>query len=186
MDLAEPEFTGTPDDGNPSELETFIQHLTECQGNLRAYLLAALGNYNDASEVLQQTNLVLWRNARSFRAGAEFMPWAITLAKYEIMSFYRDRSRDRHVFTEEVAAMMLQAAAAEMPNLSERQVALRECLKHLPPTSQEMIKLRYENRTSIVQMAEKLKRTENAVKSALVRVRKSLEQCINRRIESNV
>jgi RNA polymerase sigma-70 factor, ECF subfamily len=165
-------------------LEEFIYLLTESQTSLKAYLLAALGSYDDAAEVLQRTNLVLWRNAKSFRAGADFMSWAVTLAKYEIMSFYRDRRRDRHVFSEELATLMLQTAADDLPNISERHTALRECVAQLPTTSREMIRLRYEDRKPIQQIAERLERTDNAIKSALLRIRKSLATCIRRRVGS--
>lgn len=170
------------DEGGAAQLEQFVHVLTNSQSHLRAYLVAALGNYDDALEVLQRTNVVLWRNARKFRAGAEFMPWAIALARYEIMSFYRDRQRDRHVFTEEVAMLMLQTAAAQPPDLAERQAALRFCVAKLNNTSQEMIKLRYETQSSIAQMATQLHRTEDSIKSALLRVRKQLAECINKRL----
>lgn len=170
--------------GGEPPLERFVRELTDSQGRLKAYLLAALGNYDDASEVLQRTNLVLWRNAENFRPGAAFMPWAITLARYEIMSFYRDRSRDRHVFTEEVALLMLQAAVEQHSDLVERQLALRFCIGKLTDTSREMIALRYEHRTPIVQIAARLHRTEGAIKSALVRIRKTLADCIVKRLET--
>jgi RNA polymerase sigma-70 factor, ECF subfamily len=182
---AEDENNRASDPGGDREMEEFIAKLTDSQSNLKTYLLAALGNLDDAMEVLQRTNLVLWRNARNFRPEAEFMPWAITLAKYEIMSFYRDRGRDRHVFSEEVATLMLQTAAAELPDLTDRMMALRDCVNKLPAASQEMLRLRYGSRASIAQIAEQLNRTQDAIKSALARVRKSLEGCIDRRINSS-
>ncbi|WP_425400138.1 sigma-70 family RNA polymerase sigma factor [Aeoliella sp.] len=166
-----------------SEIENFVHLLTESQGSLKAYLLAALGNFDDAAEVLQRTNLTLWRNAAKFRPGAEFMPWAVTLARYEVMSFYRDRSRDRHVFSEEVALLMLSAATEHAPDLDDRHHALRICLGELPKASQKMIQLRYEHRSPIAEIARELKRTEDAIKSALLRIRKSLANCILKRLE---
>jgi RNA polymerase sigma-70 factor (ECF subfamily) len=172
-----------PDTPPDPQLESFVHRLTESQSSLRAYLLAALGNYDDASEVLQRTNLVLWRNARKFRPEAEFMPWAVTLARFEVMSFYRDRSRDRHVFTEELALLMLQSAETEKVDLVDRQAALRHCIAQLPQNSREMVAMRYESRTSIATMATQMERTENAIKSALVRIRKALAECITKRME---
>ena len=172
-----------PDTPPDPQLDGFVHQLTESQSSLRAYLLAALGNYDDASEVLQRTNLVLWRNARKFRPEAEFMPWAVTLARFEVMSFYRDRSRDRHVFTEELALLMLQSAETEKVDLVDRQAALRQCIAQLPQTSREMVAMRYESRTSIAAMATRMERTENAIKSALVRIRKALAECITKRME---
>lgn len=163
-------------------LEEFIRQLTLSQSRLRAYLLATIGNAEDAAEVHQRTNLTLWRKAASFRHGSEFMPWAITIAKYEVLSFYRDQSRDRHVFVEDVAMLMLETATKVEGRLEDRQEALRRCVSELGNTSQTLLRLRYEEEKSIGEIAAATKRTADAVKSALLRVRKSLQKCVTLRL----
>lgn len=165
-------------------LDDFISALTASQSKLRAYLTVALGNQDDAAEVLQRTNLVLWRNASKFRQGEEFMPWAVTLARFEVRSFYRDRGRDRLVFADDVADLMLDTVSREYPNVSEREAALKRCLGELPGKSRDLIRLRYEDRASFQKMAEQLKRTEGAIRTALARVRRTLEVCIESRLQS--
>ncbi|TWT92022.1 RNA polymerase sigma factor [Botrimarina colliarenosi] len=144
--------------------------------------MATVGNHIDAADILQRANLVLWRNATSFRPGADFMPWAVTIAKYEILSYYRDRGRDRHVFSEDVASLMLQTVQEECADPTERQLALRTCLAELPEKSRRLIRLRYESEKTMLQIAETLRRSENAVKCAFVRVRKLLEACVKQRL----
>lgn len=169
-------------DPNDAGLDDFIQQLTASQSRLRAYILASLGNLVDTADVLQRTNLALWKNARRFRPDAEFLPWAVTLARYEILSFYRDRSRDRHVFSEDVALMMLDAVREEAPDPDDRQAALRECLEQLPAGSRELLTRRYSAGESMSQIAETTRRSENAVKCAFVRIRKALAKCIETRL----
>lgn len=166
------------------QLSQFIEKLTESQSTLRAYILAALGDYNDAADVLQRTNLTLWRNAESFRAGSEFMPWAATLAKYEVLSFYRDRGRDRHVFNEDVAMLLLQSVSTEVLDVTDRQIALRQCLASLPDHSRELLKQRYAGGASVSEMAAANRKSEDSIKSSLLRVRKKLESCIESRLRS--
>lgn len=165
-------------------LDNFVQQLTAAQTSLRAYILASLGNHNDASDVLQRTNLALWKNASNFRSGSEFMPWAVTIAKYEILSFCRDRSRDRHVYPEDLAELMLETACHEVADPVDRLEALRHCLSKLPPKHSDLLQLRYYEEKSISQIAEVLRRTENSVKSAFVRIRRTLQKCIQRRLKS--
>lgn len=172
------------DDGDP--LEGFVRELTVAQPRLRAYLLATLGNAEDAGEVHQRTNLALWRNAAAFRLGADFMPWAITIAKYEVLSFYRDQSRDRHVFVEDVALLMLDTASKGVERLEERQEALRQCVTQLEEPSQAILRLRYEDEKSIAEIAESTKRTADAIKSALLRIRKALERCVTLRLRQTM
>ncbi|MCB1242244.1 MAG: hypothetical protein H7A54_05920 [Akkermansiaceae bacterium] len=57
--------------------EIFIRSLTESQNRLYGYVYSLLGSHQAAAEVLQMTNLVLWRKLDEFRAGSDFIPWAI-------------------------------------------------------------------------------------------------------------
>ena len=43
------------------QAERFIQSLTDHQGRLFVYLVSMLGDVHDARNVLQETNLELWR-----------------------------------------------------------------------------------------------------------------------------
>jgi RNA polymerase sigma-70 factor (ECF subfamily) len=165
-------------DGGADDLEYYVQELITCQGRLRAYIAAALGNHANSADVLQRTNLVLWKKASEFRAGEEFMPWALTVARYEVLSFLRDHQRDRHVFCEDVATMMLDAFAIEVSDPSDRETALRRCLDRLPTRGRNLLWQRYNQAKSIREIASKTERSENSVKCHFVRLRKSLEKCI--------
>ena len=160
------------------DLDVYVQQLTASQGKLRGYILASLGDYANAADVLQQTNLTLWRKAPEFRSGEEFLPWALGIARYQILSFLRDHERDRLVFSENVARMMLDVAVEEMTDLGDRQLALRKCLEKVPPRSLELLRQRYEKGSSIRQIARDSQRSEDAIKSLFLRIRRSLEGCI--------
>lgn len=164
--------------GETDNLEGYIKDLIEGQSRLRAYILAALGNHANASDVLQRTNMVLWKKAGEFHPGAPFMPWALTIARYEVLAFLRDRQRDRHVFAEDVTTLMLDAAAGEVSEPGDRIAALRNCLEKLRGQSRSLIWQRYSEDQSIKQISMVTGRSEDSVKSHLLRVRKKLEQCI--------
>lgn len=167
------------------ELDQFIEELMAAQTGLRAYITASLGSVWDVSDVLQQTNLKLWKNAKKFRPGSKFMPWAITIAKYEILSYCRNKGRDRHVFPEDVAALMLDTVLEVCPDPTDRQQALQICLEKLPQKQRAMLNHRYYEGRSISQIAEVMKRSENAIKCAIVRVRRALQACIESRMNSS-
>lgn len=168
------------DDGkvDNEQLEVYVQHLTACQSKLRGYILACIGNYSNTADVLQRTNLTLWKKAGEFQEGANFLPWAFAIARYEILSFLRDHQRDRLVFSEDVSKLMLDIAAEEAADANDRQLALRKCLEKLPYRSREILGQRYDKGNSIKQIALNSNRSEDAVKSLFLRIRKSLEKCI--------
>ena len=160
------------------ELEVYVRYLTDCQSKLRGYILACIGNYANTSDVLQRTNLTLWKKAGEFQRGAKFLPWAYTIARYEIMSFLRDHKRDRLVFSEEVAKLMLELEDEEESDANDRQLALRKCLEKLPCRSRELLSQRYDEGNSIKQIAHETNRSEVAIKSSFLRIRRALEKCI--------
>jgi RNA polymerase sigma-70 factor (ECF subfamily) len=165
-------------DSELDSLEGYVKELIEGQSRLRAYILAALGNHANASDVLQRTNMVLWKKASEFRPGAEFLPWAFTIARYEVLGFLRDRQRDRHVFAEDVTTLMLDSATRQASEPGDRLSALRNCLEKLRGPSRNLLWQKYSEDKSIKQISLVTGRSEDSIKSHLLRVRKKLEQCI--------
>lgn len=163
---------------NSEDLEVYVKHLTDCQSKLRGYILACLGNYANTADVLQRTNLTLWKKAGEFQRGASFLPWAYAIARFEILSFLRDHKRDRLVFSDEVAKLMMELVAEEDADADERQLALRRCVEKLPHRSRDLLSQRYDRGSSIKQIASDANRSEVAIKSTFLRIRRALEKCI--------
>src|ERR1700753_4141330 len=80
--------------------EQFIRCLTDHQGRLFVYLVSMLGDVHDARNVLQETNLELWRKSGQFIEGTDFAAWSRRIAHFKILAFLRDKKRDRHLFDE--------------------------------------------------------------------------------------
>lgn len=167
-----------------SASDTFIQLLTMHQSHLRAFILASLGDYAYCEDVLQQTNPILWEKCGDFRPGAEFLPWVLAIARFEILAFFRDRRRDRRVFHSDVAELMTEAALPEIKQVSERQHALRECIKRLLERQREVLKLFYVANARMKEIARQTGRSVDGVKSLLLRIRKTLRRCIEAHLES--
>ena len=168
-------------ENSPSDM--FMQLLTTHQMHLRSFILAAVGNYTYCDDVLQQTNLVLWKKAGEFRPDEPFLPWALAVARYEILAFYRDRQRERLIFRQNVAELMVETSLPEIEDVTERQHALRQCIKKLPELQQEMLKLRYVVNAPTSEISRVTKRSRDGVKSLLLRIRKALKKCIETRLE---
>ena len=60
--------------------ERFIRCLTDHQSRLFAYLVALLGDVHEARNVLQETNLELWRKSADFADGSDFSAWSRRVA----------------------------------------------------------------------------------------------------------
>lgn len=178
------ELSDTP---TPS-VEQFVQLLTSEQMRLLHYIAKLLGDPYAANNVLQETNLVLWRKAHEFEIGSNFTAWARQIAFWQVRAYVRDRRRDRHVFSEELISQLanqLDAAAASEADESESLVALRHCMDELNKRHRDLLRRRYEDANSVAAIANQMNISLSAVKVRLLRVRRALLRCIEKQLAVN-
>ena len=163
--------------------ETFLYLLTDWQNRLFGYLFTLLGNPHDARDVLQETNLVLWRKMDEFEPGTDFGAWARKCAYFQALAFLRDRKRDRHVFTEDVLALFAEETSSTVYDESELSLALRDCLGQLPERQRQLISRRYRDEIPVRQLAADNGKKESAMKMMLMRIREALHTCIESKLQ---
>ena len=166
-------------DADPS-LEWIAQQIALAQRPLYAYVCAMLGSSHDASDVLQEANLVLWRKSAEFDAARPFLPWAYGIARLQVLAHREKQSRDRHVFSEAAMARIAERVLERDDDLELRSAALEQCLARLPARQRAAIRMRYEQEMAVASIAETCGRSDNAVATQLYRARLALAQCIKR------
>jgi RNA polymerase sigma-70 factor (ECF subfamily) len=161
--------------------ERFIRALTDHQNGLFAYIVTLLGDLHEAHNVLQETNMVLWRRLDEFAGVNDFGAWSRAVAHYQVLAHYRNRKRDRHLFDEQLLRQI-----AEPPATAEdeevRRVALRHCLASLPDDLRRLVGERYSPGGSVKAIAQRLGKSEGSLKMALLRTRQALMRCIQSRL----
>jgi hypothetical protein len=70
---------------DPVPAEHFVRELTRCPNGIFAYILSLVGNLDATRDIQQETNVVLWRKAGEFKAGSNFMPWALGIARMQVL-----------------------------------------------------------------------------------------------------
>ena len=160
----------------------FVYQLTDWQKRLFGYLTTLLGSLDDARDVLQETNLVLWQKMNEFEPGTSFGAWARKVAYFQALAFIRDRKRDKHLLND----ALLEKFAAEETEVSseeEKEIALRDCLANLPDKHRTLISKRYRDQKSVKQLAAESGKKESATKTMLMRIRQSLLTCIESKLK---
>ncbi|WP_425397307.1 sigma-70 family RNA polymerase sigma factor [Aeoliella sp.] len=159
------------------EKEQFVQLLVGEQLSLINYITMLLADPHAANNVLQETNLVLWRKAKEFQLGTSFSAWAQKVAYWQVQAYVRNRVRDRHVFSKELIDQLANRANDE-PDDTAVHVTLRHCLKNTSKTNLDLLRRRYEDGLSIAALAKRTGKSISAVKVRLMRIRQALLQCI--------
>ncbi len=161
--------------------EQCIRLMTEHQSRLFGYLVTLLGNVHDARDVLQETNLVVWRKFEDYEAGTDFGAWARKCAYFQALAYLRDRKRDQHLFDEELLAQIAEEPEP-VAGPEERQLALRDCLAQLPDEQRQLISQRYTLGDAIRNLADQAGRSESAIKMKLMRIRQVLLKCVETKL----
>lgn len=104
----------------------FVQQTAEHQNRLFGYILSLLGDRHRAADVVQETNLVLWRKADGFLPGKEFLPRAFAIARFQVLAHLRDQKRDRFLLDTRLDEIL----SEESHQHAEQIDTVREALKH--------------------------------------------------------
>jgi RNA polymerase sigma-70 factor (ECF subfamily) len=170
----------TDDDSSPGE--EFVQLFTRTQRRLYIYILAQVHNPLEAEEVLQETNLVVWRKSHQFEPGTHFFAWSSRIASYEILKYRERKRRDKLQFSEQFLEAVSQEVVDSEDRLEEQRKALHVCLGKLRSKDRELIRQRYASGKNGKVVAEVLGRPANSVYQSLGRIRRMLLECIQRRL----
>lgn len=162
--------------------EHFVQQLAEHQNRLYGYVFSLLGDHSRAADVLQETNMVLWRKVDEFQIDRPFLPWAFAVSRFQVLAHLRDQKRDRLLLDAELAEAICVEVESQAGHLDAIREALRPCLETLTAGNRDLVELRYFRGMSIADLAEAVERTANSVKVALLRSRRHLADCIQLRI----
>ncbi|QEG22458.1 sigma-70 family RNA polymerase sigma factor [Mariniblastus fucicola] len=166
----------------PSEKsERFVSLLTEHQNRIYGYVYSLLGDHSRASDVVQEVNLTLWRKIDEFEDDRPFLPWAFGVARFQVLAHLRDRKRDRLLLDAELAESLSGQLEKSATQIDSVRVALRGCLQELSPSNRQLIEERYFKALPVEQVAQTSDRTVGAIKVALLRIRRQLAQCVQKR-----
>lgn len=184
--------TQPPDQRRPAEApepevyEAFLGLYSKEQGRIQAYIRSLVPDPTDADDLFQKTSLVMWRSFASFDRDKPFLPWALGVARHQILVHWRTRRRDRHIFSESFLATLADELGERLshqgPSLADRQRALDACVEQLPPRQQELIRRFYGDNEQAGAIAASWNRSVHAVYKALKVMRKGLQQCIEERL----
>lgn len=162
--------------------EPFVQQLTSNQNRLYGYIFSLLGDHSRAADVLQETNLVMWRKLAEFHPEKPFLPWAFAIARFQVMAQLRDQKRDRLLLDAELAEAIGEETERQAEHIDSVRDALRQCMSKLTPGNRDLIERRYFHAHSIADTAEGLDRTVGSIKVALLRIRRQLADCVQNRL----
>jgi RNA polymerase sigma-70 factor, ECF subfamily len=162
--------------------DEFVQLFTKWQRRLFLFILAQAPNPVEAEEILQETNLVIWRKSHTYTPGTNFYAWGCRIAVLEVLKSRDRRRRQATLMSEAFVEAVAREAQDSVDSLEERRRALLACLARLAASDRDLIRRRYAPGETGKTVARQLGRPANSVYQSLTRIRRTLLECIKRRL----
>lgn len=160
--------------------QEFVRIWSAESRRIYAYIMMLHPNAADADELFQETALTIWEKFDQFEPNTNFRAWACKIARNKVGSFWQLR---RHLvlnfgedFPDLIDGMMTRKADV----LDAQHEALADCFKKLGARDQHLIELRYQDGSTVKNVAHQVKRSVHAVYKALSRIHMALLDCVIR------
>lgn len=160
----------------------FISLYLANERRIYGFIMSLVPSWSDADDILQETTKVMWSKFDDFVPDTNFLGWALTIAKYQTMRYFRQKRGDRLRFCDE----MIETLASEAEKSSDQQddvrIALHGCIDKLSDSDRKLLELRYEQDATTKSVSQKIGRGIDAVYKALNRVHNQLFHCIRHKL----
>ncbi len=169
-----------------SDSEEFVRLLTEAQGPVYGYLMTLIPDRSRARDLLQETNITLWKKAATFEEGTNFNAWACKIAYFHVLSFRRKMAREKLVFDDDILDYLAERNDDRLIQdfTKDRNAALKACMQKLSDKQRKLVEERYKPGASVQRIAADQGRTVGAISQTLYRIRHNLMQCIEKTLAS--
>lgn len=166
------------------EQKEFVHLLTSHQKEIRGLCCALMPIYLDeVDDVMQETNRVVLEKSSEYRLGTNFKAWVFTIAKFQVMAHFKQKSRNKLFFSSDLVSL-LTSDLEHHSQWDEKGKHLIKCYQQLNQQEKDLLNVRYAKDTSLVEYSEVVSRTVGGLKRSLCRIREKLRICITQRTKT--
>ena len=163
----------------------FVDLMVSHQAVLRAYVNSLMPGDSEAADVVQEVNTVIWEKRGEFAIGTSYKAWMFSIARFKVLSHWRNRKRGRILFFSPGTLQKLieQMETDGFEGMDRKEEMLDQCLEHLRPEDRALILRRYSEGASMKALAAEADRSIESLRVSLHRIRTVLRNCIRRKIK---
>jgi len=146
------------------------------QGKLLNFVRQRVADEDEAKEILEETLVTAWEARGSFSGRSAYFTWLCGIARHEIADFYRKKRLKNLLFShlpwlEDLAT---QALGPEQELLKkELSGQVKATLGNLDQKYRQVLRLKYYQGLTVLEIAQKLHETVKTVESRLFRARQA-------------
>lgn len=164
-------------DDSDAKTSLIINLLTINYYRIYNFILSLVVNQADAEDIMQETSTILWKKRDTFIPGSDFVSWALTIAKYRILS-HRKSKKLAVPLDDNILELLVDESKQNLHQVDDRVEALRNCVRKLQPEEQNLIHLRYQEGGTSSVVANRTGLSIHQVYRKLARINGLLLRCI--------
>ena len=117
-----------------TNVDLFVRLLARYQGQIYAYILSIVGNYNDSDDIFQETSSKLWEMFGQYEPGTDFLKWALSVAYYRVLDYRKNAKRHQKVlYSDDFFKQLADSAPQHLSKTREYLERLAHCIDKLRP-----------------------------------------------------
>lgn len=166
----------------------FVGLLARHDISIRRFVRSLLPASDEVDDIMQETALECWKKYSDFQpssegeASDEFVRWACVIARYKVLSWQRDRARDRLVFSDSIVEKLAETALSQLGQHESERLAVSECLRGLPDAQRRLVLSVHSPGQSIAKIAAETGEKTRRLYSTVNVLRKILLKCVQQRL----
>ena len=165
------------------DLDAFGTLVRANEGWLRGWLRSQLSDWTAADDLAQDAFVTAYRKIKEFRGDGSFESWLRSIANNHFRNYIR-KKREEYIGGGEELQQLLDSVEVSHHHSSPSLDALRECLKKVNGPSRELLESRYTSGETVREISAKTNQGYSALTMKLHRLRKSLANCVEIKLES--
>ncbi|QDU39510.1 RNA polymerase sigma factor [Maioricimonas rarisocia] len=179
-------------DERENRYNEFVGLLARHDQSIRRFIRSLLPSREGVDDVMQETALECWKKYDSFQPGHpddatdEFIRWACVIARYKVLSWQRDRQRDRLVFRESVVSKLADEAIGHVQHRERQRQAVEACLDSLQVDDRRLVLSVHAPGQSVARLAAETGQQVRRLYSRVNALRKRLLDCVQQRLAGEV
>ena len=163
-------------------LELFTSLYSKNERYLLRFIASMLGQPDDAPDLLQETAKKIWGDFANYDTDREFLPWACTIARYQVMTYRKKQKVRKKYFSDDVVEILAEDFDKRDLEREAQSHALKKCVSKLSDNDRVTLNERYESASTLKEVAAATGQTPNALYKQLQRIRRNLFKCIKLRL----
>ena len=160
-------------------LSLFVKH----EPAFRAYARVLVPDWDLVDEALQEASVTMWQKRGQLESADGFVPWARVILRFKCLRQVEKLRSQRPLLSDEMLATLAERFQnCSTEDTAARGKAMQLCLNQFPAEHSELLLAPHRADISLVELAERRKKSPNALYKLLARLREQLTECIRLRL----